>query len=250
MNKLYKKNELVFSIIFIIVYIVGASICDMLSDRIGISKVFTFPFLLILSFVLVFWIIKNKLSHKYGLCRPNFKSKNFLFYIPLLILISTNIWFGVKANFNLIESVLNVLTMICVGFVEEIIFRGLLFRALEKDNVKSAIIVSSVTFGVGHIINLFLSGFENIVPSICQVFYAMAVGFLFVIIFYKGGSLIACIITHSLVNALSVFQNTQSMNFLTEIIVSIVIIVVAISYSLILLNTLKYNNEINKKDNT
>jgi len=59
------------------------------------------------------------------LCRPNFNAKYFLYYIPLLILISTNIWFGVRANFNPHESILNVLTMLCVGFVEEIIFRGL-----------------------------------------------------------------------------------------------------------------------------
>jgi len=238
MNKLYNASELGFSIFFIILYVVGASLCDMFSDMIGISKVFTLPFLLILSAILLFWIIKNKLSIKYGLCRPNFNAKYFLYYIPLLILISTNIWFGVRANFNPHESILNVLTMLCVGFVEEIIFRGLLFRALERNNVKSAIIISSITFGIGHLVNLFSSGLDNIVPNICQVFYAMAVGFLFVIIFYKGGSLISCIITHSLVNALSVFQNTQSYSYLTEILVSIAIIVVAISYSIILLKNL------------
>jgi len=245
MNKLYNKSELGFSLFFIIVYIFGASLCDMVSDMIGISKVCTFPFLLILSAILLFWIIKNKLSKKYGLCKPNFNSKAFLFYIPLLILISTNLWFGVRANYNLLESILNVLTMICVGFVEEIIFRGFLFRALEKNNVKSAIIISSVTFGVGHLINLFSNGLENIVPNICQVFYAMAVGFLFVVIFYKGGSLISCILTHSLVNALSIFQNTQSFNYFTEILVSLVIIILAISYSFVLLKNLS-KSQINK----
>ncbi len=241
MNKLYNKSELGFSIFFIIIYVVGASVCDMFSDMIGISKVCTFPFLLILSAILLFWIIKNKLSIKYGLCKPIFGSKYFLYYIPLLILISTNVWFGVKANFNLVESILNVLTMVCVGFVEEIIFRGFLFRALERNNVKSAIIISSVTFGIGHLINLFSSGLDNIIPNICQVFYAMAVGFLFIIIFYKGGSLISCILTHTLVNALSVFQNTQSYSNLTNILVSLAIIIVAISYSLILLKILRSN---------
>ena len=44
--------------------------------------------------------------------------------------------------------------MLCVGFAEEVIFRGFLFRAMEKDNVKTAIIGSSVTFGLGHVLNL------------------------------------------------------------------------------------------------
>lgn len=248
MNKLYSKSELRFAIVFIVLYVLGASFADMFSNMIGISKLVTFPFLLTLSFLLFFFIKNNNLSKKYGLCKPNYKSKYFLFYIPLLILISTNIWFGVKNNFNSLECLLNVFTMICVGFVEEIIFRGFLFMALAKDNVKSAIIISSVTFGIGHLLNLFSNGVENIVPNICQVFYAMAVGYLFVVIFYKGGSLIPCIFTHSLVNALSTFQNTQAYNNVIEILVSITIIIVAISYSIILLKTLNNKNLTDKKN--
>ena len=246
MNKLYNKSELIFSIVFIIIYIIGASFSDAFSDMIGISKIFTFPFFLVLSFILILFIKKNSLLKKYGLCKPNYISKQFLFYIPLLILISTNLWFGVKMNLNILESLLNVLSMLCVGFIEEIIFRGFLFRALEKDSTKSAIIISSITFGIGHLLNLFSNGLENIIPNICQVFYAMAVGFLFVIIFYKGGSLISCILTHSLVNSLSIFQNKEFYTNLNEILISIVIIIVAISYSLILIKTLNNGNKTNK----
>jgi membrane protease YdiL (CAAX protease family) len=73
----------------------------------------------------------------------------------------------------------------------------------------------------------------------------MAVGFLFVIIFYKGGSLIPCILTHSLVNALSVIQNAQAMQGLTEILISVVIIVVAVSYSIYILKCVKPKNSSN-----
>ena len=238
MNKLYNKSELWFSIIFIIAYIVGASLCDMFSNMVAIRKVFTFPFLLALSLLLFFCIKKNNLLAKYGLCKPKFKAKQFLFYIPLLILISTNFWFGVSLNFSWLERVLTVLTMLCVGFVEEIIFRGFLFKALEKNNVKLAIVISSVTFGIGHIINLFSSGINNLLPNICQVFYAMAVGFLFVVIFYKSGSLISAILTHCLVNALSVFQNVQALTPLTEILLSLAIVVVSVVYAIFLLKTL------------
>ena len=255
MNKLYSKSELWFSIIFIVIYIVCASLCDMLSDMVKVSKVFTFLFLFALSLVLFFWIRKINLIENYGLCKPKFKAKNFLFYIPLLILISTNFWFGIRLNYSLVDSIFNVLAMLCVGFVEEIIFRGFLFRALEKDNVKTAIIVSSVTFGIGHIINLLSNGLDNLLPNVCQVFYAMAVGFLFVVMFYKGGSLIACILTHSLVNAFSVFQNTQAITPLIEILISVAIIVVSVTYLIILLKTLKTNKtpteeKIEQKENT
>lgn len=253
MNKLYNKSELWFSIIFIVVYIVGASLCDALSDAVKISKIFTFFFMLSLSLFLFFWIRKNNLLVKYGFCKPKYKSINFLFYVPLLILISTNFWFGVKLNNSFVDILFKVLTMLGVGLVEEIIFRGFLFRALEKDNVKTAIIISSVSFGVGHLVNLLSTGLDNLLPNICQVFYSMAVGFLFVIIFYKGGSLIPCILTHSLVNTFSVFQNTQAITPLIEIVISSVIIFVAIGYSFVLLKTLSTNkkqtDDGNKKTN-
>ena len=239
MNKLYNKNELLFSIIFIVIYILGASLGDRLSDMLKISKIFTFLFVFALSLFLFFWIKKNNLLDKYGLCKPKFKAKAFLFYVPLLLLISTNFWLGVKLNYNLTDTIFNVATMLCVGFVEEIIFRGFLFKSLEKDNTKTAIIISSVTFGLGHLLNLLSSGLENILPNVCQVFYSMAIGFLFVIIFYRGGSLIPCILTHSLVNAFSIFQNTQAITPLIEILMSIAIILVAIIYAIILLKTLK-----------
>ena len=238
MNKLYNKSELGFSLFFIAVYIVGVTLCNTFSRMVGISNFFTLPLLLCLSLVLFFWIKNNGLLKKYGLCKPDYKSKHFLFYIPLLILISTNLWLGVNLKLNFTDVLLGFLTMLCVGFVEEIIFRGFLFKSLAKDNLKSAIIISSVTFGFGHLINLFSSGFDNLIPNICQVFYAMAVGFLFVIMFHKGGSLIACIITHALVNALSIFQNTSLMTSTIEIAISISIIIVSITYAIILLKTL------------
>ena len=75
---------------------------------------------------------------------------------------------------------------------------------MAKDNVKRAIIVSAVTFGIGHIVNL-LNGAE-LIPTLMQICYAISIGYLFVVIFYKSKSLIPCIITHCLVNSLSIFN--------------------------------------------
>ena len=117
--------------------------------------------------------------------------------------------------------------MLNIGFIEEIIFRGFLFKMMVKDNVKIAILVSSITFGIGHIINL-LNG-ASFIPTLMQVFYAMAIGYLFVIIFYKSKSLLPCIITHSLFNSLSIFsiENTLSLY-----IAPIFLIIVPITYAI------------------
>lgn len=75
---------------------------------------------------------------------------------------------------------------------------------MAKENVKRAIIVSALTFGISHIVNL-LNG-ASIIPTLLQICYAVSLGYLFVIIFYKSKSLIPCIITHALINSLSIFN--------------------------------------------
>lgn len=138
----------------------------------------------------------------YGLTKAE-DPKEYLYFVPLLVIISVNLWSGININNSLREIVFHILTMLNIGFIEEMIFRGFLFKMMEKNGIKSAVAVSSVTFGIGHIINL-LYGAE-LVPTLLQTVSAISVGYLFVIIFYKSKSLIPCIVTHALFNALSVF---------------------------------------------
>ena len=83
MNKFYEKNEIWFAVIWIVVYVVGASLADMLSGMVGVEKSITLPFLFLLSAFFVVWIFKSNLKDKYGLCKPIGKVKNYLFYIVL-----------------------------------------------------------------------------------------------------------------------------------------------------------------------
>jgi len=125
--------------------------------------------------------------------------------------------------------------MLCVGFLEEVIFRGFLFKAICKTNVKQAIIISSVTFGFGHIVNLFNG--KDIPETLMQICYAVAIGFLFTIIFYKGKSLWPCIITHSVINSLSVFANENAITIHKHLAGCIFLCIVSVVYALYLLKT-------------
>ena len=133
--------------------------------------------------------------------------------------------------------------MICVGFLEELIFRGFLFKAMSRDNIKSAVLVSSITFGIGHIVNLINGSGADIVSNLCQICYATAFGFLFVILFHRGKSLLPCIIAHSTINALSVFSSSANISTGTIIIVSVVLTVVALAYAFLLLKLLPKQQE-------
>lgn len=238
MQKLYQKSEINFAIFWIVIYVVGTSIADTVSETIGITKIITVVFHILLSVLLLTWTGKYKLYEKYGLCKPRIQASKFLYYIPLMVLATCNLWLGVALNLSVTESALYICSMICVGFLEELIFRGFLFKAMSKNNIKSAIIVSSITFGIGHIINLINGSGADLIANICQICYAIAIGYMFVIIFYRGKSLLPCIITHMVFNSLSVFAKQENWNNANQIIVSIIICAIAITYTFILQKTL------------
>ena len=128
--------------------------------------------------------------------------------------------------------------MLCVGFLEEVIFRGLLFTAIAKDNIKSAVVLSSVTFGIGHIINLFNGSVMDLVNNLCQIVFAIAVGFLLVTIFYRGGSLLPCILVHSAINTLGTFASGAGLTMEMRLLHLGVLIAITVAYILILTRTL------------
>ncbi|MEA5010970.1 MAG: CPBP family intramembrane glutamic endopeptidase [Angelakisella sp.] len=234
MNSLYKKNETWFAVLFIIIYVVGMSIADNLSKSVGIEKSITTLFCIVLSCIIVLFIRKNKLFTYYGLCKSDLPAKKVLYYFPLFIIGTVNLWFGVKMNFTPIETLFYVLSMLFVGFLEEIIFRGFLFKSMCKNNVKTAIVVSSLTFGIGHIVNLVNGSGAELMDNFCQVCYAVAIGFLFVTLFFRGKSLWPCIIMHSVFNLLSAFSNKE-MAELYRIPIAITLIVISLGYSLFLI---------------
>ena len=234
MKQLYEKSEIWFAVAWIISYVVLASAGDNLSAELGIEKIVTLPILIVLSAILYFFVRKNGLTEKYGLCSPKLPAGKVLYYLPLLVLLTANLWYGVALNLSPLETVLYILAMFCVGFLEELIFRGLLFQAMAKDGVKSAIVVSSVTFGIGHIVNLFNGSGAELLSNLLQVVYAVAIGFAFVMLYCRTKSLIPCILTHSIFNALSAFANEAAMTPRREVISGILLAVIAGSYAVYL----------------
>lgn len=238
MKKLYEKNKLTFAIVWIVVYCGLQSLANPLNTIIGIEYAVSAAFCVVQVIVLFCFIRKNHLLKRYGLCKSPVPAWRFLFYIPLVILASGNLWNGIAVNDTPLETVCRIVCMLCVGFLEEVIFRGFLFIAIAKDNVKSAMIISSVTFGIGHIINLFNGSGMDLAGNLCQIGFAVAVGFLLVTIFYRGGSLIPCILVHSAINTLSTFANEAGFTMAMQLRHMAVLIVVTVAYTLILTRTL------------
>ena len=238
MKKLYEKNELTFALLWIVVYCVLQSLANPLNKRIGIEYSASAAFCILQVVILFAFIRKNRLQKRYGLCKSPVSASRFLYYVPLFILASGNLWNGIALNYSLPETICRIVCMLCVGFLEEMIFRGLLFAAIAKDTVKSAVVLSSVTFGIGHIINLFNGSGMELVNNLCQIVFATAVGFLLVTIFYRGGSLLPCILAHSAINTLGTFANDADLTMEMRLLHLGVLIAITAAYTLILTRTL------------
>ena len=216
MKKLYEKNEVGFALVWIGLYVVIMNIAlqfcggfDNLAEKTVGQLLVPVVCILALSVLSTVWITKNGLTEQYGLCRFRGNLRSWLWFVPLIVMSCINLKNGLALAAPVTVALLMTVNMAAAGYVEEIIFRGFLFRAMAKDHLKSAIIVSAVTFGAGHIVNL--GNTADVAGVLLQVGYAIAIGFLYTVIVYKGGSLWPCIISHMFVNGSSVFARETGM---------------------------------------
>lgn len=231
--KLFEKNEVTFSVMLILIYVFGESAMQRISEKTGIEFLAETIFCIILSLIIFLFIKRNGLNQYLGLKKPEISASKMLFYIPLLLIGGTGAFFGLGMEYSLTGAVFHTVMMIGVGFLEEVIFRGFLFRGIAKQNITLAVVISSVTFGIGHFVNL-LNG-HDLLENILQVIYAVAVGFMLVFIFLRTNSIIPCIVFHGFNNSMTAFATS---NFLinkfgeknAEIIVTCIMLVIVIAY--------------------
>lgn len=238
LRKLYDKSKLWFAVAWIIVYCAAMSAGDALSAGLGVEKSVTLAVGLLLCIVLFGFLKRHGLLPVYGFCRPQASCREALYYIPLLFLLSANLWLGVTLHYGALETALYILSMLCVGFLEEVIFRGLLLKAMWEDSPKWAIIISSITFGIGHIINLVNGSGAELIPNLLQVVYATAAGFLFVMLYIRTKSLLPCIVTHGVFNTLSVFA-VEPPSLTVRLITCLLLTVLSGGYAAYLAYTMK-----------
>jgi membrane protease YdiL (CAAX protease family) len=77
-----------------------------------------------------------------------------------------------------------------------------------------------------------------LLDNLCQVVSAIAIGFLFVVMFYRGKSILPCILAHQFINITSFLANESAIDNTARIVQSIIICIIALVYAAILLKTL------------
>lgn len=174
---------------------------------------------LVLSVIL--WISINRLFNiKIKIKKAGFL-KGFLWYGLILIIA---ILFQFASNYqppekNFPEALPLVIyffiVTLAIGIYEELLCRGLLFNSFKnyfgdtKKGIYLSAILSSLVFGIMHLVNLIWSP-SLIISTICQVIYSTFVGFLFCVIYYRSQNLISCMLLHGIFDFTAYFWFTFS----------------------------------------
>ncbi|MCR5575530.1 MAG: CPBP family intramembrane metalloprotease [Oscillospiraceae bacterium] len=201
MRRLYEKKELLFALLWILAYCL---VMAPVKGRFGYASPWMLLALLVFAAGIAAFVRSNHLEKKYGLARWPRDTKRFLCFLPMWILATGNLWDGFAPSYQGAAQLIAVLSMILVGFVEEMLFRGFLFRALiTKEKAVTAIVITSLTFGMGHIVNL-LAGQASLETAV-QMVFAVVWGFILTMVLYKSGSLLPCILAHAMIDVFSLF---------------------------------------------
>ena len=202
MYRLYQKKEILFAILWIVIYCV---LITPLKGVYGNDSIVMLAGLAAVAACLTYFVKRYHLEEKYGLNGWPADTKRFLYFIPMWILTTGNLWGGIHIKDPFSAQLTAALSMCLIGYIEELIFRGFLFQAMAGDgSLRTAVIVASATFGIGHIVNLF-SG-QSTLETAFQVPFAIVWGFIFTMVFLKSGSLLPGILAHALIDVFAEFS--------------------------------------------
>lgn len=122
-----------------------------------------------------------------------------LFYVPLFVISILQYSKGFATGMDLQSVLFAIVLVVAVGFIEELLFRGFLLRALRtRGGQTRAILISGVTFGIGHIVNL-LRGY-SLADEALQLFGAVLISIALAFCMVLTGSILPGVAFHALFN--------------------------------------------------
>ncbi len=222
MSRITKTSSIkviALAVLSIAVLIVSQTIAILIGDLlvslkvpIYIANIVICPCYIALSYILLKIIVRKLIKlplSDFGM--PKFNLKISYIALALLLPISVIVFylFAFKGSFitgdNSTANILNTLsagiafTGIAAGFVEEMVFRGMILNLLKKRwNTPIAVILPSVIFGLLHLPG---EGY-GIISSLLVIFAGTIVGIMFSLIAIESGSVWNSGIVHALWNIL------------------------------------------------
>lgn len=210
MKKLYDNKPVLFAVLWIVIYVVGFGSAGLQTENAALNYAIQIAVGLVICAVLLGFIRKHQLAEHFGLCSFRGDFRRFLYLIPPFAAATFNIWSG----FGLREqtAAVNLLGVLAIGvigpFLEELILRSILFRAIAQTNTRRAFWFAALSFGIGHAVNIAYGAPAG--ETLIQILFACCFGICSGAILYTGKSLLPCILLHILHNSLSFIGHTET----------------------------------------
>lgn len=228
------NNQVLHAVLWILIYVVTVNVGDFLSEALKVPYMTSLSVLL-LSLFLVGYIAVTKIKLTLQNKDNADKGQSIMLYSPLIVIGVIQLVKGINQSIDLKALITVTLLMIGVGFIEEVIFRGFLLKGIQaKSNVKKAIIISGITFGIGHIVNLSRGyGYNEL---IVQIVVAIAIGIILAMIVVLTNHLLPGILFHIVFN---ITGSITIQNEKTEFYLLIAILLITIPYGIYLYHRIK-----------
>jgi CAAX protease family protein len=153
----------------------------------------------VLALVAVFLLGRLHWWREVGFRLPPPSRALWFFLVPCLAVVANAVFARlVHPVFdNVLTSLLLYFTVaMLVGFVEETYFRGLMLHALLVRGPWQAAIISSILFGLAHLLNIGVG--QNLAATVVQIVDAFAIGFLFAALALRAHTILPLIVIHGL----------------------------------------------------
>lgn len=185
----------------------------------------------LVALTLAYYIIRYREISKLGFRgAEKGAAKRMLYFSPLLLIALSPFAAGINFNGGAALIFANLFLTLGIGMAEEIFFRGIICGLWLECGVGKAMMLSSVLFGLSHILNL--AGGADFGETILQICFALVYGMVFALIFAESDSLLPCVLLHALHDFCSFISGEGSAQF--EIILGAVQFIVLLVYFLYL----------------
>lgn len=153
----------------------------------------------------------------------------FLYLLPMAAIATVNLWNGAALRFSAADTAFYVGAMLLIGVVEELLFRGCLLSAMLRESVAAAVLVTGLTFGLGHIVNL--ANGADLAETLLQLVYAAAIGLMLSVFMVRSRNIVPCCIFHGVFNALAAFAREEGQTMGYQVAVCAAVTALSLGYA-------------------
>lgn len=195
------KHPLLTSILTILLLAIGYGVAGTilyLNKIDSISPVF--PVNILLSVIAVLVLLKTGGWDRVFLSRPGGGVPSARIYAPLVAVLAITAVASIATSGITVSSFTNliylVLLSLSVGFIEELLFRGVIIRAWLSKGVYVAVGVSTALFGLGHLMQL--AGGQSAWGTALQILFSLVLGLALALVTVRTWSIWGLIVFHAL----------------------------------------------------